>query len=174
LGARSSSGALDRLKKVMKKDTTPSKVTVLTYAIFWFLVVADLLMSVFSEAHLNAFGNVRGIGGVAFRFFPDLCLLAFYTYFFFSLICFGKANRLSVLIHSGILIPLGLGLAIPFMGLILSMLTPVALLYILIILYISSGYFAVVLLAIILSLINLWIMILEFRNKTRINCIEAV
>jgi len=76
----------------------------------------------------------------------------------------------SVLIHSGVFVVLGLALAIPFMGLIPSNLTPVALVYTLLMLHggTSIGYWAVAALAIVFSSTNLWIMIVELQNKYEI------
>jgi len=128
--------------------------------------VAEVLVSIFSETQLNAYGNIRGVGGVVLRFLPEFCLLTFYSYFFFSLIRSGRVRRMAVLIHSGIFVVIGLGLAIPFMGVILSNLTPVALVYtsIMFLADTSSGYWGVVVLAIVFSSINLWIMIVELQK----------
>ena len=145
----------------------PSKVTVFAYAIFCLLVLADLLASMFSEIHMNAYGNIGGIGGLLFRFFPGFCLLAFYSYFFYSLHRVGEVRRLAVLIHSCVLVVFGLGLAIPYMGLMLSLLTPISLVYRLLMLHLGSGtaFPIVVALAIFFSSFNLVILLVEFRRK---------
>lgn len=145
----------------------PSKVTVLAYAIFCLLVVVDVLVSLFSDIHMNAYGNIRGGGDVVIRFLPGLCLLSFYYYFFYSLIRFGQTKRLAVLIHSGVFMVLGLGLAIPFLGLILSQLTPVSLVYRLLILHLGTGsaYRAVVALAIVFFSFNLGTLFVTLRPK---------
>lgn len=145
----------------------PSKVTVFAYAIFFLLVLADVLVSMFSEIHMNAYGNISGRGGVLFRLLPGFCLLAFYLYFFFSLLRFGEVRRLAVLIHSCVFGALGLGLAIPFMGLILSLLTPVGLVYRLLMLHLSSAnaFRAIVVLAIVFSSFNLALLVVTLRGK---------
>jgi hypothetical protein len=145
----------------------PSKPTALAYAVFCLLVVADMLVSIISDIHMNAYGNIRGGGDMVTRFLPGLCLLAFYSYFFYSLIRFGKTKRLAVLIHSCLFIVLGLGLAIPFLGLILSQLTPVSLVYRLLMLHLgtSSAYRTEVVLAIIFSTFNLWVLFITLRPK---------
>lgn len=137
------------------------------FAIFCLLVALDMLVSLFSETYMNAYGNIRGDGDVILRFLPELCLLAFYAYFFFTLIRSGEVRRFTVLVHSGLFVALGLGLAIPFMGFILAHLTPVALVYTILLLHVG-GYWAVVALAIVFSLINSWIMIVELRTNYRI------
>jgi hypothetical protein len=145
----------------------PSKGTVIAYAIFCLLVLAEVLVSMFSEFHMNAYGNIRGSGGVFFRFLPGFCLLAFYSYFFYSLLRVGEVRRLAVLIHSCVFVVLGLGLAIPFMGLILSLLTPVSLIYRLLMHHLTSdsAYPAIVLLAIVFSVFNAGLLVATLRGK---------
>jgi hypothetical protein len=121
----------------------------------------------FSEIHMNAYGNISGTGSVLFRFLPGFCLLIFYSYFFYSLIRVGEVRRLAVLIHSWVFVVLGLGLAIPFMGLIVSLLTPVSLVYRLLMIHLgsSSAFPAVVALAIVFSSVNLGLLIITHRSK---------
>jgi len=145
----------------------PLKVTVLGYACFCLLALADVFTSMFSEIHMNAYGNISGTGGVLFRFLPGFCLLVFYFYFFYSVIRVGEVKRFAVLIHSCVFVALGVGIAIPFFGLIVSLFTPVSLVYRLMMLHLdsASAFPAVVALAGVFSSFNLWILVFTLRSK---------
>jgi hypothetical protein len=151
----------------MSPSTRLAKATGIAYVIFCLLVLADVSVTVFSETHMNAYGNIHGGGDLLIRILPDACLLIFYSYSLYSLILFGRVMRLAVLVHSGVFAVVGLGLAIPFMGLILSQFTPVGLIYRLLMLHqsASSAYRALVALAIAFSVFNLGLFIVAFRGK---------
>jgi hypothetical protein len=152
---------------MISSSIRPSKLTAIAFGVYFLLVAADVLVIVSSKVHMNALGNVRGGRDVFLRLLPQLCLLAFYSYFFISLARNGEVRRFPMLFHSGLFALLGLGLAIPFGGLLLSALTPVSLLYRLIVLHLSTdwGYSAILVLAFLFSLLNCGLLYIVLRSK---------
>jgi len=152
---------------MISRSIKPSKLTVIAFGVYFLLVAADMLAMVSSNVHMNALGNVRGARDVFLRFLPQLCLLAFYSYFFISFDRYCEVRRLPILLHSGLFVLLGLGLAIPFGGLLLSALTPVSLLYRLILLHMgtSLAYPAILVLAFFFSLLNCGLLFIALRSK---------
>ena len=149
---------------MISNSIRPSKLTAITCGVYFLLVVADVIVLMSSTVHMNALGNVRGDRDIFLRLLPQVCLLAFYSYFFISLARYGMIKRFSMLLHSGLFALLGIGLAIPFGGLLLSALTPVSLLYRLIVLH-GWGYPTILVLAFLFASLNCGLLFIALKSK---------
>jgi hypothetical protein len=149
----------------------PSRTIIGAYALLSLLVLTDFLWATFSGTHRNDLGAVSGIGDLAFRFTPGLCLLAFYSVFFFSLIRTGEVRRSLIVIHSLACASIGLGIALPFLGLFVAHLTPIYLIYSSIVDYVGPpyGYGVIIGLALAFSSFNIGVLVNVLRGKQMIH-----
>ena len=143
------------------------RIIIAFYMAFFILVILDLFFSVFSELHMKAYGDLKSIESYIFRFSPNLIMTFFYSLFFYSV----RKQRVQVLkimviLNSGLLAILGLWISLPF-GWYLSIFTPVALLYRLLILMELNNFYAIYLIfSLLFFLLNTYFCILGWKINT--------
>jgi hypothetical protein len=92
---------------------------------------------------MGAYGSLNSIESYIFRFSPNLIMTFFYSLFFYSVHKQrGQTIKVLVILNSGLMAMLGLLIALPF-GWFLSIFTPLALLYRLLIHMELNNFYAI-------------------------------
>jgi len=147
----------------MNTHGTWTSITLL-YAVFGGLALLDLVLATFIPGFKDQFGQVRGPGDAALRFLPDCALLLFYGMFLYRTRIRGQRPVTWVIAHSIVFLVVAVLLALPWIGLLAVLFSPVAILYFAALSLPVYGYPAVVTLSTLFAAANVWCLMTAVRR----------
>lgn len=135
------------------------------FALFGILAAIDIALISFSLPYRSAYGAVRSIPDVSWRIIPDVVMIFFYGLVFWKTTSGAVPPRLMV--WHGILYSIvGIAMCIPWGGYFFAPFSPVGSLFLGSMLWVPSGYFLSLGVAILFIAFNLYLVWCGLRRRS--------
>lgn len=134
-----------------------SLIAKLYFFVAFFLIFTDIMLLIFSGEYRNMLGMINrdDVGGYIFRILPSFVMLFLYTYICRSILNGYTLSKKFLIFHSVFFVIAGTISCLPWIGMFAAIFTPIASLYLSLVLWSKDGYIVSIFIASIFLAFNI-------------------